>query len=272
MKTAERHTGAPPRSGLPQASCAGQSVFADPGGHLFYSNFYEHICLYSDSYGHKLIPEKGRSLIGCVWMGINAAKECLGHLTKSISDNITTLACVLYNSYVCLRKCKIMDINKQHIVLNLIRSKRYELNHETGDIISNCGLEPRVLKPIKHYTGYLQYRLDIGFNGYIMVYGQGFSYLAKHLTPFNPMYVIDHIDKNKGNNRPDNLRCITEQENTAGNFNGRHGLAPGFRRKRLPVDQKTEIIELHKQGISFVKLAERYEVTRQTIAAICSVK
>lgn len=262
----------PPRSGLPQATRVGQSVFADPGGALFYSKFHEHICLYSDSYCRKLIPENDQLLGRHQIDGYYAAKYCLGDLTNFISYDSIALACVLYNSYVCLHKCKIMDINKQHIVLNLIRSKRYELNHETGEIISNCGIKPRVLQPIKHYTGYLQYRLDIGFNSYIMVYGQGFSYLAKHLTPFNPLYVIDHIDKNKSNNRPDNLRCITEQENTTGNFNSKHGLPAGFRRKRLPIDQKTEIIELHKQGISFVKLAEKYDVTRQTIASICNVK
>lgn len=160
-----------------------------------------------------------------------------------------------------------MELAKQHIVLSLIRSGRYELNHETGEIISNIGHEPRVLKPIKHYTGYLQYGLDIGFKQKIMVYGQGFSYLAKWLSTYDPKFVIDHKDGNKSNNLPSNLRCITEKENNNAPGNKR---GSKIRRVRLPRGTKLQIIEEAAAGVSFVKLAERYGTTRQTVSKICS--
>lgn len=165
-----------------------------------------------------------------------------------------------------------MNIKKQHIVLNLIRSGRYALNPQTGEIISLIGKAPRVLKPIQLYTGYLQYVLDIGYNETIAVYGQGFSYLATYLETYDPAYVIDHKDQDKTNNRPENLRCITEQENNKDNFKGIHGRKAGFVRKRLPIDVKQAIIAANKEGVSFVKLAEKYGCTRQTIANICNVK
>ena len=165
-----------------------------------------------------------------------------------------------------------MNIKKQHIVLNLIRSGRYSLNPQTGDVVSHVGKEVRILKPIRLYTGYLQYVLDIGYNEQITVYGQGFSYLATYLNTYDPAFVIDHKDQDKANNKPDNLRCITEQENNKDNFKGSHGRKKGFRRVRLPIDVKQAIIELHKQGVSAVKLAAKYGCTRQTIANICNVK
>jgi anaerobic ribonucleoside-triphosphate reductase len=164
-----------------------------------------------------------------------------------------------------------MNIKKQHIVLNLIKSGRYELNPETGEVISNIGKEKRVMKPIKHYSGYLQYCLDIGYGEQIMVYGQGFSYLATWLEPYNPTYIIDHKDQNKANNVPSNLRCITQKENLKDN--GRpFGKNRSDARHRLPASIKAEIIEGHKLGISQVRLAEKYNTTRQTVAKIINVK
>jgi len=176
---------------------------------------------------------------------------------------------MLYNSYVCLHKCYIMDINKQHIVLNLIRSGRYTSN-EDGRIVSHCGKEPRVLAGIKHYSGYLQYNLDIGFNETISVYAQVFVYLSTYMETYNPKFVIDHIDKDKANNRHANLRCITEKDNLQGEW--REGKRPFKIRVRIPIDQRVKIREEHAAGVSAVKLAEKYKTSRQTIASICAVK
>ena len=161
-----------------------------------------------------------------------------------------------------------MNIKKQHIVLNLIASGRYSLNDQTGEIISHIGKEPRVLQPIAHYNGYKQYNLDVGYNERIMIYGQGFSYLYKWRTTFDPAFVIDHIDGDKSNNKPDNLRCITQKDNN--NASGNR-LGSKIKRVRLPIDVKTAIIQAHKDGVSFVKLAAKYGTTRQTIARLCNV-
>lgn len=161
-----------------------------------------------------------------------------------------------------------MRVDKQHIVLNLIKSGRYTSNQETGEIISNIGNEPRIIRPIALYNGYLQYRLDLGFNEHIMVYGHQFSYLARWMTTYDPKFVIDHIDNNKTNNHPDNLRCITQRENTEGNVKNR---GKGSK-TRLPADQREQIRQLHSQGVSAVKIAAQFNITRQTVAKIVLVK
>lgn len=162
-----------------------------------------------------------------------------------------------------------MNIEKQHIILSLLASGRYEVDLETGLIYSNIGKEKRLLKPIKHYSGYLQYVLDIGFSQRINAYGQGIVYLARFKTVYNPAFVIDHIDKDKANNRANNLRCITEAENNAGNGKG-YEHPKGYKRIRLPQDLKQEIRDKAANGVSFVRLAKEYRITRQTVARIVS--
>lgn len=193
------------------------------------------------------------------------------HYVVLLAGIYTKLILTSHNLHVVLHKRNTMNIFKQHVILNLIRSNRYVLDHETGNIISNIGIAPRVIKPIVHYSGYLQYVLDIGFNERITVYGQVFSFLAKHLSTYDPVLVIDHGDKNKANNKPDNLRCITEKENLAGPW--RNGNKNGARNKkpRLSMAVKEAIKADFIAGISQVKLAEKYNTTRQTIARIVNV-
>lgn len=229
---------APPATPSPQVARFGQTKISDPTGTSFFSPFSQHICL-NIGQGSRLNP-----------------------------------ACELNNSHVDLHKCYlvhvylgIMDIKKQHIVLNLIRSGRYT-SDQAGNVISHIGKNPRIIKPIEHYSGYLMYNLDIGFGEIVSVYGQGFSYLSKWLTTYNPAFVIDHIDRNKANNHPDNLRCITEKENNTATGNKQ---GSKIRRVRLPEDVKEAIKADHLAGISFVKLAVKYGTTRQTISKLCSV-
>lgn len=266
------HTGAPGGKSLPGRLAFGFSVSADPGPSFCVIKNSEHISDFQIVSVYKLKVGMSSLQARMHGMGNVIAKECLGTLQCTPHTAInqhTRLAHVLHNCYVCLHLCNQMDIKKQHIVLNLIRSGRYTLDASTGDVISHIGKEPRVLKPIKHYSGYLQYILDIGFNDRINVYGQGFAYLARWMTTYDPKYVIDHKDRDKSNNRPDNLQCITEQQNTAGNFHGQHGVKPGTTRLRLPDSAKEEIREGHKLGMSFVRLAKAYKTTRQTVAKIC---
>lgn len=161
-----------------------------------------------------------------------------------------------------------MEVIKQHAVLNLIKSGRYSLDPDTGNVLSNIGKEQRVMSGIKHYTGYVQYCLDIGYTHRIMVYGHVFAYLATWLETYDPKLVIDHIDNVKDNNKPDNLRTLTQKQNTEGNIKNR-GKGSKY---RLSADSKARIRGENKEGVSFVKLAEKWGISRQTIARICNVK
>lgn len=163
-----------------------------------------------------------------------------------------------------------MDIRKQHIVLNLIKSGHYVSDEATGGIISLLN-KPKLLQPNRLDSGYYQYNLQLGYGKSIPVYGHAFTYLARHLKTYDPAYVIDHIDKNKSNNRADNLRCITEAENNGANFLANYGRLRDYKpRIRLSVDIRNEIREASKEGVSFVKLAKKYGTTRQTISKVCS--
>lgn len=164
-----------------------------------------------------------------------------------------------------------MEIQKQHIILNLINSGRYEADLETGKIYSNIGLEKREMSGFINVQGYLQYTLDLGFGSQIMVYGQGFIYLAKWRQTFNPKFVIDHLNKIKSDNRADNLRCVTEAVNLNYEANRKERTAT-LVRVRLPIDVKEAIRAEAANGVSYVKLAKKYNTTRQTVSSIVNVK
>jgi hypothetical protein len=140
---------------------------------------------------------------------------------------------------------------------------------ETGDIISNIGVSPRIMSFGK-INGYRQYHLDLGHEEQISAYGQCIVYLAKYRTTYNPKYVIDHMDKIRDNNKADNLRCITHKENLQGDWrNKKREFKPKF---RLPIDQKLLIRKKRMEGDSYCRLAREFKVTRQTVARICRME
>lgn len=163
-----------------------------------------------------------------------------------------------------------MKIENQLIVLELIKSRKYFLDWNTGDIISNAKY-----KGIKKMTGkitvdgYKQYNFTYRTGKIIQIYGQGFAYLSKTMVTYDPTYVIDHIDKDRTNNKPDNLRCITHRENLKNNW-----MFPKKRKKSkntiLTGREKMKVFTLNKNGVSLRELARQYDTTRQTIAKICN--
>jgi HNH endonuclease len=161
-----------------------------------------------------------------------------------------------------------MKVSKQLIVLGLFKIKRYSVNVMTGDIISHCGLQDRILAKHILPSGYVQYGLDMGFKEIIPVYEHQLVYLYHYNTTYNPKYVIDHIDRNKQNNSIDNLRCITQVENMDIPDKGK-GFAKGTRKRvRIPLSERHLILKGWQEGKSHVQLGLEFKTTRQTVSRI----
>lgn len=153
-----------------------------------------------------------------------------------------------------------MDTMKQIAILYFI-----EKGVLTNDKEGNLYWHGHKLAPIVLPNGYLQYGLSIGFQDRLMVYGQIANYLCKYREPYNPALVIDHINKDKKDNKPENLRAITQAENLKGDW--RNG-SRQFVRKRLTPDEKETAKKLFNSGHSLVSIAKTLKTTRQTIAKL----
>jgi hypothetical protein len=93
----------------------------------------------------------------------------------------------------------------------------FRLDPETGHIYwRRCGRKRTLGKPVGHagkYNGY-------SGQGYRRVWYDGHKYLVHRIiwlmvTGVWPLGQIDHIDGNKRNNKPSNLRDVTPAQNTS---------------------------------------------------------
>lgn len=75
--------------------------------------------------------------------------------------------------------------------------------------------------------------------------------------------VVNHIDGNKLNNHVSNLEWTTSS------LNQKHAYDTGLKKKKISLEQRLEIIELRKQGLTYFKIAEKFNVSYQLIHKIC---
>ena len=155
---------------------------------------------------------------------------------------------------------------KQVIVLELLNSKRYSYDVEKDIVISHIGKQPRVIG-FTDINGYKQYGLDTRFKTSVRVYGHLISYLNHWKQPFDPQYVIDHIDRNKANNHWSNLRIVTQKENLE-NSDRQSTKGSKIERVRHDVSTKQAMYKDFLDDMSYVAIAKKYKTTRQTVARI----
>jgi len=133
----------------------------------------------------------------------------------------------------------------------------YISNH--GRVLSVKSGKPVFLKIGTNITGYQHYTLTIdgkrkSFRAHRLV--------AQYFIP-NPdnLPEVDHMDKNRGNNRVTNLRWVTTKQNIGGSNNGQ---------SKLTEDDVRTIRERKKKGESSSTIALDYPVNARHIRSILS--
>lgn len=119
----------------------------------------------------------------------------------------------------------------------------------------------RVLKPRVHSNGYLRVALGAGNDFYI----HRLVCRAFHGKPVDPSYHADHINRNRADNRVENLRWMSPEDNRKGrNFsNSRRGEACHF--SKLSNDR---VQQIRTSALSAPQLARELGVSRQTIVSV----
>lgn len=145
-------------------------------------------------------------------------------------------------------------------------TKKITIKPETGEIFINGKLQTG-----NNLNGYLQYTISLGFSqGVFAVYGHCLVYLWLYGT-YSPELVVDHIDRDRSNNRKENLRCITQRENVQHTpfrkpWTKQNERGP----QRLPEDMRRDVFADSHNGMSFVKIAKKYNITRQSASRIAN--
>jgi hypothetical protein len=147
-----------------------------------------------------------------------------------------------------------MKSAKQLKVLDMLFSDRYKVINDSIYRMSKG--KWLVMKPSTLPTGYQQYTLSINKNS-VVVYRHIAVYLADKHLPYPEGYAIDHIDRDKSNNSPENLRAVPHWIN-ASNSIGRRPV------KDLRVIRGKEKI-LHALGKSQSAIARELDLNRLSV-------
>lgn len=145
--------------------------------------------------------------------------------------------------------------------------------------VSNCGQlrswrkpsggsldGPRLLKQCCE-QGYMKSKLTHPVIGKVSI-NVSHIVAATFVGPRPHGKVCDHINGDRSDNRPGNLRWITSAENiksaaAMGRMGGARSHSP------LTVDDAVRIRELRSRGLTLAEISNRYPVTSSTISRIC---
>lgn len=91
--------------------------------------------------------------------------------------------------------------------------------------------------------------------------------IAEHfIVNTNNYKVVNHKDGNKENCSISNLEWTTSS------LNQKHAYETGLKKRKLNSEQKVEILKLRQQGLTYYQIADKYNVSYQLIARICTTK
>lgn len=88
--------------------------------------------------------------------------------------------------------------------------------------------------------------------------------IAQHFIPNpNNYLIVNHLDGDKKNFSIDNLEWTTSS------LNQKHAYDTGLRKKKISDSDKIEILRLRKEGLTYYKIADIFNVSYQLISRIC---
>jgi len=123
-------------------------------------------------------------------------------------------------------------------------------------------IKERILKPVKHYNGYVF--VDLHKNGSHKITAIHRIVALNFIDNINNKPQVNHFDGNKENNNVINLEWCTMSENMI------HALNNGLSRTKLLPNDVIEIRKLLKTGLTHLKIADIFDVKRCVIADISS--
>ena len=121
----------------------------------------------------------------------------------------------------------------------------------------------RILKPQRRPHGYYQICLSyLRYNQWFYVHRLvAFAHIG---SPNSLLDEVNHKDKNRGNNRADNLEWVSSSENK------RHAYSYGSHsRRRFTQTQKQEVIQLRRRGRTLQEIADRFVCSKQSVWRHC---
>lgn len=108
----------------------------------------------------------------------------------------------------------------------------------------------RILKPANSDAGYLY--INLVANKLTKSTAVHRLVIENFISPKpDENYVVDHIDGNKNNNVVENLQWVSIKENTTRYYNN--------------FDKKTEILRLHKDGLTYKAIQEKVGMSMHTV-------
>lgn len=155
-----------------------------------------------------------------------------------------------------------MKTQNQYVILGLFHSGTIKVRPETGEILTKKG------KPYSgsQLNGYWQHTFKLSGDYQIGVFAHNIVYLWVY-GAYKPELVIDHKDHNRGNNCISNLRAITQSENLQYEPNRKIGENSHFY-ARVTLENRYAILQSTREGESQLKIAKKYNITRQTVSRI----
>lgn len=153
------------------------------------------------------------------------------------------------------------------------------INFESYYEVSNFGNVKSLKRKVNYKSGIDYYKQEkilkrrLNNEGYFIVYftieGKITRFLVHRLVALhfilniNKYSIINHKDGNKQNCKTSNLEWTTSSLNQI------HAYQTGLKRRKLTDIQKQEIIQLRKNGDTYMNIGKKYNISYQRVHQLC---